>query len=41
MYQALLGYMKVCLLSDGLYVMCDGLPVMHEGSVCHMPQLQS
>ena len=33
--------LPVVNVHHGLYVMCEGLPVMQEESVCHAPQLQS
>ena len=28
------------VIHHGPYVMCEGLPVMCEESICHVPQLQ-
>ena len=39
-FHVLLGHAKVCLSCNGLYVMHEGLPVMHKGSACHAPRLQ-
>ena len=35
-YHALLSHTKI-VTHHGRYVMCKGLPVMYEESVCHTP----